>query len=80
MKLTEKEIEKIKLDALIERRLREIQTIANLEVEVKYFEKLRLLPQVDSKKVEEEISIKKAEIEVHQEIIKILDEVINKNG
>jgi hypothetical protein len=80
MKLTDKEIQKIKFDALVERRLREIQTIANLEIEIRYFEKMKLLGKVDLGKIAREISIRKAEIEVHKEMIKILDEIISENG
>jgi len=78
--MTEKELKEARIASLKDRRLREYQTIWNLEVEIRYFEKMKLLGKVDLGKIAREISIRKAEIEVHKEMIKILDEIINENG
>jgi len=78
MKLNDKEIQKIKFDALVERRLREIQTVANLEAELKYWEGQRKFLAVKSPENTASIQIYKIkkEVEVHKEMINVLDEMI----
>jgi len=75
MPLTKEQINKIKLDSLVDRRLKEIQNIANKEAEIRNLESMRL--KAVSADVDRLISMKRMEIETAKEFIKTLDKMID---
>lgn len=76
MPLTDKERNKIEYDAIVSRRLKEIQNIANNELEISFWESQKIKNQ--DTRAESTITLLRRKISFMEGIVKKADEFIEK--